>query len=749
MVVGALGRGSRERLVELTPSQTRSLLGVAADIFSQSGGYIDPQTLSGGIWLSDGGERIPVVCAIVSSGFFQMLGPRPFIGRGFLTGEDEPNSSQVAVLSYRFWQSHYSGDPSVVGRWISINGRQYNVVGVMPPSFRFPEGVDLWVPGWLRSDLVLNAATPTQGSLYVLARLRPGVARSQAATVLSRAARELALTDPYESRELRLAALPLRDFVLGATQNSSLLLAIGGCAVLLLACLNVSNLLLIRCAGRAREAGVRVAMGASIADLRLQAVLEAALLAAVGALGGAFVLVLSSHFSATFLQVPVVDLGGSPSTLRIVAEALVLGSLCGLVCSSAPLLSISHSWIDLAVRESDRQARAVGSGYRLQRWLAGIQASLGIILAFAACLTLMTLRNLATVSWGFKTSGLWYAPVDFNGSHHLEQQGRQAILREFVQASAHLPGIESAAIGSGLPMLSLNSDAIYGVEGGPYRDADFVQVMRLSVTPDYFRTLGVRLIEGRLLSADDARGAPCAVVIDQPAAHALWPNLSPIGRHFRHRRDLCQVVGVVDAVRTNLILRQGAPLIYRSSEQYPFDPSLLLVFRTAPRVDPSQAIFRVANGLDAALDVGRPRRFEDRIRERTSDARTRGELCSCCAILALILAGTGIFASTLCTVQRRTREFALRMALGADRSQIYLLTVGSSLKLTTLGAAAGLAFCPLLYSRFSSLFFGIVSWPSVPLAIGTAVVLIVALAAAHLPARRAARLDPIVSLRDE
>ncbi len=725
----------------VSPLQARWILGNIS-AFDEVGGYADLTGLRG-LYLSE--RRVRVMGAVVSANFFRLLGAQPWRGRDFQPEDDDPAAPPVAIVSYSFWRRYFGEDPGAVGQTMVINLRRCRVVGVMPEVFRFPAGVDIWLPGWLRSDLVTNMPTPTQAAVYLFGRPRRGASESQIKSALVVAAKDLGLMDPYGSRDLRLACTPIREFLSGSRLSSILLLLIGGAAVMALACLNVANLLVIGSAERSREIAVRAALGASLAQLRLQVSLECVCLAVAGVVSGAGLAGVVRRVSAAMLKVRLEDVNWSG--WRLSADAVLLAAAVMVFCGVAPMLALTNHRVESALRDSDRTARGGGAGRTFQRFMQAGQTSLSLVLVFVALLALSGLRALSVAPWGFDSeASLWFAPVDINGGQEITPDRRQGLLSSLAERAAGIPGVASAAIASAMPPWSLNADYVYSVEGAP-ADAEF-PLLAFAVSSDYFRTMRIPLTAGRDFSRSDSAGAPCAVILNRAAGLRIWGRQAQVGAHLRHKRDLCQVVGVAGDVRVGINNAQMRPAFYFAYDQNPYATSVALLLRaTNPHIDLSTGLAAAASGLDPALALDPARRFEDSIGLETAPTRTRTLLCTWFAVLALALGGVGVFASALFNANQRSRELAVRVALGATKGQIYGLVVGESLKLTCIGLAVGLIAAPFAYARLASLFFGVQSWWSAPLAVGILLCLAVTVFATHFPARRSTRLDPLVLLR--
>jgi putative ABC transport system permease protein len=700
--------------------------------------------------------------AYVTDNAFATLGVPPALGRTFRPGEDRPGANRVAVLSHDLWRRRFGADPRVLGRALRMDGAAYTVVGVMPAGFDFPATVpanaalpsralDVWVPAGVDPLRVGRG----EHTWWVVGRLAPGATPTQAEDELSRFARATHAADPeaYDAVAVR----GLRAHVV-APVRPALLLLLGAAGVLLaIACANVAGLLLARATGRAREVAVRLAVGATRGRLVRQLLAESTVLAAAGAalgLGFAAVAVAALAHAAPANVPRVAAAHVDPRALAFAAgTALVTALAFGL----APALHAAGGGAGAGggltdtLRAAGRGATTGRAAARGRSALVVAQVALSLLLLAGAGLLARSYRALATERLGFAPARLLTLFTLLPEGRYPDVRARSAFVTEAVARVAAVPSVASAAAVSTLPLSGLGSNGSVAVEGRPVpRPEDRLNVNTRTVTPGYFRTLGIPLVAGRDVAAADTLGAPPVVVVSQALAAHLFPGESPLGRRLTNVRERpLEIVGVVGDVRDDALDQAPRPAVYLPTAQ---DADVVASFAVRTRGDPRAAegaVRAALAGLDPEQPVMNVRPMADYVAQATEARRFGLALTGAFAGVALGLSAVGLYGVLAYLVGLRARELAVRAALGATRADAARLVAGGALRLTALGVALGAAAALALRRAVAAQLYGVGATDPVTLGAVAAVLAGAALAAGAAPALRAARVDPAAALRAE
>ena len=716
---------------------------------------------------SNNGEPQQVFGEIVSGNYFSVLGAKPIVGRTFTPDEDKnPGERLVAVLGYGEWQKRFGGDPSIVGRTISINGQAFNVVGVMPKGFKGTNAIGspaLWVPymtypvtttGFFRE---LIESTSRRGLVFnVSGRLKPGVTVQQASANLKTIARQLEQEYPNDNKGRSVTLVPLAQATInpGFRNNfvmaGGLLMTIVG-LVLLIACANVANLLLARAAARQKEIAVRLSLGASRARLIMQLLTEGTLLAIIG---GALGLLLAYwaqgllwSYRPPFLQADAIDLHPD---VRVLMFTLAVSIVTGILFGLAPAVQASRP--DLVVELKERTGPPAGSNrlLSLRNVLVAAQIALSLVALVGASLFLRSLQNAQKIDPGFDADHLAVLSFDLGAQGYTEERGRQ-FQKQVLERVASVPGVQSATLASTVPLFNGGFARTVFLEGQDTSDRRSGRLVQIAVaSAHYFETLGIALMRGRTLGDMDQPNTPAAVVINETMAKRFWPDQDPIGKRFKFfgQNEFQQVVGIVKDSKYNFIGEDPTPYIYQATTQV-YQPQLSLFVKGAR----PPAILGTVRGEVQQMDKNLPLTGVFTLAEIFDQSlwppRMGASLLAVFAGLSLVLAVIGIYGVMAYSVNQRTRELGIRMALGASRRDVVRLVVVHGLRLTLMGVIVGL-FVSFAASRLvASMLFSVsptdaVTFAFVPLMLGAA-----ALGASYIPALRATRIDPMVALRYE
>jgi predicted permease len=709
--------------------------------------------------LSGVGQPERVEAAIVTSNFFSALGVEALHGRTILPSLDPPGGTNVTVLGYGLWQRKFGGDPEMIGRAIEIDGVPRVVVGVASPKFSYPAGTDLWVSSPFA--VVPHPLRPTEdpssrhGTHYfeTFGLLKPGVTLTQASAEVDTIAKRLKQQFGDDEEGTGATLIPLRQVLVGETRPALLILLGAVTLVLLIACVNVANIVLARGASRQREMALRITLGAGRFDLLRHLLVESLLLALAG--GGLGILLAYGGLGPLRSMVPADMVGGAPIALddRVLLFTLLASLVSGVLFGLIPGLRLLRVDLNGSLQEGGRGNAGGGRARRMRSTLVVAEIAMAAVLLIAAGLLLRSFSRLVKVAEGFNPDQVLSLQMALPNARYPKPGDRVAFLKKTLERINGLPGIASAAAISRLPLNPGNSSRSVEVEGRTAPPAGEAAPDYLVATPDYFQTLAVPLLSGRVLSDhDDATAAPVAV-ISQATARYFWPGQDPIGKHFRgpcgDEKTWCQVVGVVGDIKQHHLEQASRMAVYVPFSQDPWN-FFSVVVRT--RVEPASAASAVQAAI-RSIDPDEPiynvRSMRDVEADSLSPQRLQIALIGLFAALALILACMGIYGVMSYSVSRRIPEIGVRMAIGAQTGNVLGMVLGEGLRLAILGAAIGLAGSFFAARLLSGMLFGITAGDPVTFAGVAMLLVVVALVACYIPARRATRVDPLVALRYE
>ena len=711
--------------------------------------------------LSGTGEPVHLNAGVVSADLFRTLRVTPRLGRAFLPEDDQPGT-RVVLLSDRLWRQRFGADTGIVGRGVTLNERSYTIVGVLPPGFQFPpsaEPYDLWLT--IAVDRVADegdkAITEHRGAHFLEAtgRLRPGVSLAQANAETATISAALAKQYPDTNLHLGMRLEPALDAMVGEVRPALwvMLGAVG--LVLLIACANVANLLLARTTARQREVAVRAALGASRARLLQQLLTESLLLALAGAVPG----VLLASWATNFLaKVPSLDIARLSETsvdwrtlLFTLGATLLTAGVFGLV----PALYASRVTLTGSLREGGRGGGESAGSSRLRGLLVVMEVTLALVLLVGSGLLIQSMVRILRVPPGFDPQGVIAFELDLPGTRYGKPEQSAQFFRELLPRLAAQPGVVAASAIMPLPFSDNAMRTSFQIEGRPVPEGEEPRTSFRMVGLDYFQTMRIPLVAGRVFSSRDSRDAAPVVIINQTFARQYFPNENPIGKLIKpgmsdHGKPVMrEIVGVVGDVRHRALWRESGPETYAPYDQVAMG-GMTVVVRAAG--DPQlllSTLRRQVQTLDSQLPLYGVRTLDQYISGSVAQRRFITLLLGTFGGVALLLAVIGLYGVMSYSVSRRTQEIGIRVALGANASDVLRLVVGQGLRLTLLGIALG-CLCALGTARFlASLLFGVSGTDPVTFLAVSVIFLAVALAACSIPARRALRVDPLVALRYE
>jgi predicted permease len=723
-----------------------------ADWKAQNTVFTDMAATRGNISnLTNDGPPEQVLGRLVTANFFSVLGTQPMLGRAF-TAKEDSTGANVVLISHRLWQRRYAGDPGVVNRDILMNGIKYTILGVMPADFVFRNReIDYFAPiNFSPADL------RNHGSHYlnVVARLKPGATVERAREEMNAIAKRLQLAYPDNNKDVGAVVVPLREDLLGNTRVAMIVLMCAAGCVLLIACANLANLLLARAVARQREMAVRAALGAGRGRLIRQLITEGMLLSIMGGLLGvglarAGMLFLGKLAPSGFAGAEAVRLD-----LPVLGFALGVSLVTGLLFSILPAIQISGTSLNDALRQGGRSG--VG-GRRAATRDALVVAEVAVALALlvGAGLMLRTLARLRSIDVGFRPGHLLTMRTTLPRRKYQEPASRVAFFDRVIAGVNALPGVEGAAYNSTLPFVEIGNSQGYRVEGIPRPASDPGDALLRVGTNDYLKTMGVRLIEGRLPDARDGGSAPPVIVVNETLARRYFAKESALG----HRIALSgntpvwrTIIGVVQDVRERgygLDMKPGVYIPYAQIVDTWAQPDALVVRAKGDPTTLTAAIRGIVNGIDPEQPISAVRTMDEILDRNVEDRTQQMTLLTAFAGLALLLASIGLYGVLSYAVSQRSREIGLRMALGASARNVVGMVVARGLALTAGGLAIGLALAVAGARAMKSLLYGVDAVDPATFAGVSALLTVIAAFACWIPARRASRVDPIVVLREE
>jgi len=709
--------------------------------------YTPPATLT-----SPSGEPMRVNVALVSGNFFGILGNAPSEGRSFYPEEDEPGGNRVAVLSHELWTSRFGGDRGVLGRTIFIDGVSTEVIGVMGREFRFPSNADLWIP----SRVTPTSTQRGNHGFAVVARLKPNanLEVTNANLEIIAGALEAEYTDDNQGRGMW--AQTLYEASVGSVRTPLLVLLGAVVLVLLIACVNVANLLFARSLSRQQETAIRTAMGAGRAALLRQNLTEGLVLSLAGGALGAFVAYFGLGALLALVPSDLPRVGNVGLNGTVLVFALGISMATGLVFGLLPSLQISSHHLIASLREGVRAGERSGKR-RAREILVPVEIALAVVLVIGAGLLMTSFWKILQVDPGFTPTNVVSVDITLPASRYEQDRAdwpKWNAVRQFqdvlVETLASSPGVESAALGMNGP-LNAGWTSRFTIEGRPPVPPGEQDEVRIRVvSPNYCRTLGIPILRGRPLESRDTRAdAPPVILVNEAFARRYFVDEEPLGAHLTQWGMTREIVGIVQDVKFQGLEADVPPAIYPTFSQAPFSGFSLLV-RTREEPEAAYARIReVVATLDSELALSSFTTLEAQLAASVAGPRFTMTLFGLFAGIALALAALGIYGVMSYSVSQRRHEIGVRMSLGAGRRSVMRLVLAEGFRLAILGVGLGIVGAALMTRTLESLLFGVERLD--PMTFGSVAVLAVtvALAATYVPALRATRVDPIAALRHD
>ncbi len=726
------------------------------DIQTQNHSFEEMSISRGSSWTLTGFERPELVEGIAtSSSLFHLLGARPLLGRLLLPEDDVPGRPAVAILSFGLWTRLFGSDPHIAGRSITLDGKQYTVAGVLPRDFLLnPEvmptvasiqKMDIFLPLPLGADAVKRRGDENYN---LMARLRPGVSVAKAQADIDVIASRIRTIDKRD-RSFTISVVGLSEQVVGNVRRALLVLLGSVGLVLLIACANVANLLLLRASGRQKEVAIRTALGAGWRELVWQLLSESILL---GLMGGAAGLLIAAW---SLQVVRAVNPGNIPRLEAIGIDGGVLAFtfgisiLSGILFGLAPAMRASRVDLNTTLKSGGRNSQGeggIGSRHRLRSMLVVSEVAFSLILLAGAGLLIRSFLRLSAVSPGFDPNHV----ISMRVMLREPADNRAGVFRQISQRIAHLPGVESEGRVLSLPLTSSVGWGGINIEGFTPQPGQEVQADFRTASVDYFRAMRVPLMQGRFFDDHDVKGSRKVAIIDQKFADRFWPHESPIGKHIWFDvKDPFVIVGVAGVVKQYGLDSDGKIVAYYAEAQMPINSMFQVARTTGAPESLANAMIREIHAVAPTAPVFDVRTMNQRLYDSLARQRFAAMMLAAFALFALILASVGIYGVMSYLVTQGTHDIGIRIALGASRAGILRLIVRQGMTLAGAGIVAGLAGALVLTRVMASLLFGVSATDTATFLAVTVALAAVALLASYVPARRATGLDPLAALRDE
>jgi putative ABC transport system permease protein len=694
----------------------------------------------------------------VSPNFLSMMGVRPFLGRDFDASEEKAGTAPVLLLSYSLWQSHLGGDPNAVGKAITLDGRSFTVVGVLPPNYRSLDTTDVMLPigVWATNNADAIKERGDRGDMVVIGRLAPGVEFGQARAEMEGIAARLAEEYPASNDQFSVTLQPIRQAFVGDMKTAILVLFGAVLFVLLIACANVANLFLVRGSSRTKEIALRIAFGASRSRIIRQMLTESFILACFGGVVG--VALALGGIRGMAQLIPADMLSGATVNLNSAVLVFVAGvvAMAAFIFGLAPALHSTKPDVQSELKEGGRTSGGGAAQNRLRGALAVAEISLALILLVGAGLMMKSLYRLLEVDPGFRPDRVLTMGMDLRTQQYSKDPAVLNFWQQVLDRVSALPGVESAAVGTHIPLTDSHGRTDITIEGMALpRPGNYPHPDVHTVSPGFVATLGIPLLRGRTFTDADNENAPFVGMINAMVARRFFPNEDPIGKRFMFGHPStdppkwCTIVGVVGDTRLYGLANPARLEVYVPFRQDAKSDMTLVVKSGADPAALTSAIREAVQSIDKDQPLTAISTMKELVSNSVATRRMTLVLLGLFSGLALVLGAIGIYGVISYSVAQRTHEIGIRMALGAPRLDVFRLVVGQGLKLAGLGIAIGVVAAIGLARLMSSLLYGISATDFETFAGVSILLALVAVLACYVPARRAMRVDPTVALRHE
>jgi putative ABC transport system permease protein len=694
----------------------------------------------------------------VSPNFLAMMGIRPAIGRDFEAAEEKTGTAPVTILSYSLWQRRFAGDPGVLGRTIVLDGRGFTVVGVLPSNFLVPSNTDVLIPIglWITNNSQEAHERGDRGDMTVIGRLAPGITGKQARAEMEGIAARLAQEYPTTNDRCGVALQPIRDAFVGQTRPALLVLFGAVIFVLLIACANVANLFLVRGTGRTKEMALRIALGASTSRIFAQMLTESLVLSLLGGLLGIGVAFAGVRGIGQLIPAGLLPGGAVALNIPVLLFAAAIVLLAAFVFGITPALHSSRTDVQSELKEGTRTSSTGTAHSRLRGALAISEAALALVLLVGAGLMMKSLYRLLQVDPGFRPNQVLTMTLSLRPNQYPKGPAVRNFWEQLLERVRELPGVESAAVATNTPMTDSHSRNDITIEGmAQPRPGNYPHPDVHIISPGYVQTLGITLLRGRNFSEADQEDAPVVTMINQRLADQFFPNQDPIGKRFMFGHPSTDppkwltIVGVVADTKLYGLANLSRLEVYETFRQ---NPSRQMDLVVKSRVDPAAltSVVRAAvYSVDKDQSIASVATMKELVNNSIATRRMTLVLLGLFSALALILGAIGIYGVISYSVAQRTREIGVRMALGAPRAGVFRMVIGEGMKLAGTGIVIGILAALGLARLVSTLLYQVSTADFETFTAVAVLLLLVALAASYIPARRAISVEPIVALRYE
>ena len=706
--------------------------------------------------LTGKGEPESIIASRVSSNFFSVLRTQPMAGRVFSSEEDSSGHGKVVVISHSFWQSHFAADPNAIGQTISLNSEPYTVVGIMPAKFAFPTSSDpkfqtqMWTPlAWTDKDRAVRG----NHNYLVIGRLKLDANLEQAKTEMNTISSRLEQQFPADDKGWGATVIPMREQMVGEVRSALMILLGAVGFVLLIACANVANLVLVKTLARQKEIAIRTALGASSARVLRQILAETLMLSLCGGVLGLVIAHFGVRLIVAFLAQRLPFAANISLDVPVLGFTLLVSLLTGVIAGVVPAFRATKTNLNDSLKAGVGRTDADSGGNRTRSVLVVSEMALSLVLLIGAGLMIRSLSHLRNVDPGMDTHNVTTADLQLSMVKYAKPVQQFAFYDQLLQRLRALPGVESASAIDIMPMAGGGSTQPIAVEGRPMVPmAEQPEVAVRVAEPDFMRTMRIPLLQGRMLTTADTEDRPQVILISDAMAKRIWPGENPIGKRLTMTffpEKVREVVGVVGNVKQDgLDVTDPTATLYLPMAQAA-RPFMTVAMRAAQPANLASAIANAVHEIDREQPVNDVVTMDMVLADSISHQRFNMLLLGAFAGLALLLAAIGLYSVLAYSVRRRVREIGVRMALGAQRMDVIRMILGQGVRLAFIGVVIGVAAAFILTRLMASQLFQVSATDPLTF-IGVAVMLVlVAIAACYIPARRAAKVDPMVALRYE
>jgi putative ABC transport system permease protein len=726
----------------------------------QSNSYEDVAMIRNATFtLTGAGEPQRLAGQMASANFFPLLGVNPIYGHTFFPEEDRAGGPLVVLLSYGFWQRQFGGAPDAVGKNVTLDNQSYSIVGILPPQFQFFQPVDVIIPiaPWAKT---LPDDRSWHPGLTAVARLKQNVTMDQANTEISVIAKRLEQQYPVYDTNVGAGVVPLHEQLVQNVRPALLVLLGAVGLVLLIACTNIANLLLARASGRRQEIAVRMAIGAGRSRILRQLLTESVVLAFAGAVTGLLFAAITMAPLVSLASTSIPNVGPITLDSHVLLFAGIIAVIAGILFGLAPALQTSRLDLRSMLNEATRGSVGSGRQQKVRSTLVIVEVALALVLLIGAGLLIRSFSRLQDVQPGFQPAGLLTGDIPLSSKVFPKSAQRMDFFDSVLDRAAALPGIRSVGAATSLPVNGSAGGSIhFNIQGRPPKSPqDYILVGYHPVSPNYLQTLGVPLLQGRLFSKADTEKNQFVVVVNEAMAKHFFPGESPLGKQVQlgatpiKEIPYMQIVGVIRDMKQNLATDPVAEMYVPVRQGDSMLPVFALSFILRTEGDPHAQIpaFRgVLHDLNPDQPLVRIRTMEENISTSISQPRFRTVLLGIFAVSALLLSVVGLYGLMVYSVSQRMHELGIRIALGAQKSDVLKLIVGQGLKLVLIGVAVGLAGAFALSRILATFLYGVTATDPVTFVAVSITLIAVAFIACYIPAHRATKVDPIVALRYE